>query len=268
MQSTKEDNQLDDAKSEDLIGTTVYDDDAQSVVDENNPNQEPHEPSDDIKYQTLSSRRYKTRFLQHDPEFISFCEDNNIVVPKLDTLKGQVVALLTHRNNHNKYVNRDILEAFLSRIDMKSGDCIQLVNKTEQWGLKSESIKHEGKQHYRIPYPFEYISLHIKKRSKLVISGSKEEKVACIKEWIQKHYIDVPVDKWEVGHRDPHKDDNTEANLVYQPPIQGRFRDRFKFDEHGLTRYPTVKELKNNTRVYYNEDELRDLRDYLLSMSL
>jgi hypothetical protein len=255
-------------QSETLISTKVYADDEESVVGENTEEHDSEETEEYIKYRLVSSRHYKTKFEEYDPEFMAFCEDNNITVPKLGSLKGQVIALVTHRNNRNKYVNRDILEAFLSHIEMKSGDCIQLVNKTEQWGLKSESTKHEGKQHYRVPYPFEYIALHVKKRSKLVISGSKEDKVDYIKDWIKTNYIDVPFEKWEIGHKDPNSEDNSEANLVYQPPIQGRFRDRFKFDEYGLIRYPTVKELKNNTHIYYNDDELRDLRDHLLGMSI
>ena len=267
-----------DVVNNDLIGTDVVSDDSDSVngYNENVSDSESETGENDVdthdgqinKYSLISARRFQVILQDHDSEFLQFCQDNSITPPNLSSLKGQVIALLTHKNNRNKYVTREILDKFLGYINKSSKDSIQLVNKTDQWGLKHVSIKHEGMQYYQIPYPFEYIGLHVEKRKKLFISGSKEEKVNLIKEWISVNYIDVPYTDWQIGHKDPNKNDNSEANLVYQPPIQGRFRDRFKFDDTGLVRYPTIKELSNNPDLYYNKDELRELRDLLVGLEL
>lgn len=265
----------DDVVNKDLIKTDVVPDESESVED-NASDDESVVGENDVenvesginKYNLINTRRFQVAFQEHDPDFLQFCHDNNITPPNLNSLKGQVIALLTHKNNLNKYVTREVLDQFLGYIGMTSKDSIQLVNKTDQWGLKHVSIKHEGEQFYQIPYPFEYIGLHVEKRKKLVISGSKEDKVNHIKEWIKVNYLDVPHNEWQVGHKDPNKDDNSEANLVYQPPIQGRFRDRFKFDDTGLIRFPTIKELQNNPELYYTKTELTELRDFLVGLKL
>jgi hypothetical protein len=49
--------------------------------------------------------------------------------------------------------------------------------------------------------------------------------------WIYKHILNVPSDRWQIGHLDASKGNDAE-NLFYQPPIQARFRDNYIFNEH------------------------------------
>src|ERR1035437_3468709 len=179
-------------------------------------------------------------FDKYDDEFIKFCKKHEINIPKLNSLKGQVIALMTFKKNRNKYVDRDILNLFISKIGFSSKDVIQLINKTDQWGLKHITLE---RKFYTIPFPFIYVGLHLKKRDIKFSSHNRDEKIDYIKEYLVDNYINVPNEKWEVGHLDPNNPDGSEENLVYQPPIQGKFRDRFKFDKMGLIKYPTPNEL-------------------------
>lgn len=206
------------------------------------------------KLEHIDVNNFNTRFTEYSKEFQDFIEKYKIKPPSLETASGQGIALLTCNDNRNKYLSRDDLETFFKNLDLKTKDAIQCVNKCEQWGLKRGPVK--GK--YYIPYPFEYFSLHIMKRKNVKIPGDKNEKIDAIKEFIKLNYIDVPNDKWQVGHKDPNKTDNTN-NLIYQPPIQGKYRDRFKFDDMGLTKIPTVTEMSNNIDKYYSKDEQEEL---------
>jgi disulfide oxidoreductase YuzD len=162
---------------------------------------------------------------------------------------------MTHSDNRNKFIYRELLDEFIKIVGYKSNDIIQSINKTSQWGLKSQTI---NRKYYTIPYPFVYIDIHLRKRdfSKL---KNREQKIKLIKDYLIDNYINVPPELWEIGHRDPNDPDTLEEKLVYQPPIQGRFRDRFKYDEMGLTKTPTPQELKNNFDRYYSLAEQKEI---------
>jgi hypothetical protein len=191
------------------------------------------------------------KYTEYSDEFLSFCVENGIKIPNINSLKGQVVALMTYSDNRNKFIDRELLDKFIKIINLNSKDVIQAVNKTDQWGLKSETIK---RKYYTIPFPFIYVDIHIKKRT-LPKLEKRDDKINFIKEYLIYNYIDIPNDKWEIGHMDPNDPDISEEKLVYQPPIQGKFRDRFKFDNIGLIRFPTPQELENNFDKYYSEEE-------------
>jgi hypothetical protein len=192
-----------------------------------------------------------SKFTTYEQDFIIFCEDNAITTPNINTLKGQVIALLTKKENRNKYIDREKLDSFLKSINMFSADSIQIVNKTDQWGLKHQTV---DRKWYNIPYPFEFIDIHIKKRKISFQVLDRDSKIDFIKEYIKFNYLDVPNYKWEIGHKDPNKP-TSDDNLVLQPPIQGKFRDRFKFDDIGLIKYPTPQELDRNPFLYYSQEE-------------
>lgn len=214
---------------------------------------------DFIKDQKIVCESTFKNYYEFDSEFLSFCKKNNITPPKLNTIKGQVIALMTCQENHNKLVTRELLNQFLDIIGMKSKDIVQAINKTEQWGLESTTYK---RMYYTIPYPFSYVDIHIKKR-KIKKTGNKDEQIDLIKEWISKNYLEVPNNKWELGHMDPNNPNPSENDIVYQPPIQGRYRDRFKYDKLGLTKYPTPQELDENFDKYYSEEEQKKLYQIL-----
>ena len=52
-------------------------------------------------------------------------------------------------------------------------------------------------------------------------------------------------------------------NLAFQAPIQGKYRDRFKFDKFFVKMWPTVNELVPKLDEYYTNNEQRILYNEL-----
>jgi hypothetical protein len=136
---------------------------------------------------------------------------------------------------------------------MKTKDSIQQFNKAT--GLKR--LKMAG--YYCLQYPFESDTTDLDKRKGVSISGYKTSFINTIKDWWKKNLIDVPNEEWQIGHLDPTINDASEKNLAYQPPIQGKYRDRFKFDAFFLKMWPTAKELIPNFKEYYTESERKEI---------
>lgn len=206
------------------------------------------------KLERIDINNFTVPFTEYSKEFMEFAAKHKINLSKLNTLTGQGIALLTCEENRNKYALRNDLEKFYNTLNMETEDAIQCVNKCNQWGLK----RLPAKGIYCIPYPFEYDSLKVEQRKNNKILGDRNEQIDLIKKFIKTNYLDVPNEKWQVGHKDPTKADNTN-NLIYQPPIQGKYRDRYKFDNMGLTKTPTVKELSKNINKYYTKKEQEEL---------
>ena len=159
-------------------------------------------------------------------------------------------------------LTRDDLQAWVDRVELNSRDVIQALNKTEQWGLSNVRIKKGTIVYYYIPRPFRLEVSHIDKRRCVTDPLSHEEKVrfvAGVKDMLRQSIINIPVEKWDVGHRDP----RTKKELVYQAnKYQRARRDRFKFDELGLVLCPTVEELSSNLSKYFpTEEELKTLAE-------
>lgn len=201
---------------------------------------------------------FNKKFEEYTPEFLEFVQKHNVKPPSLQTPSGQGIALLTCEENRGKYALRDDLETFFNTLNLQTKDAIQCVNKCEQWGLRRSQTK--GK--YSIPYPFVYFPLHINKRKNVKIVGNRDEFINTTKQFLQENYIDVPNDQWQIGHKDPSLPTG-DNNVIYQPPIQGKYRDRYKFDDIGLTKFPTVVELLKNFDKYYSEQEQQELFDVL-----
>lgn len=154
----------------------------------------------------------------------------------------------------------------LRKYDLYSRDSIQSINKTEQWGLANPETRiNGGVTEYRFVYPFKFVGVHIKKRKigSSISLLNRDEEIDIIKENIKKYYLDVPNDTWQLGHKNPDIEDSGPSNLVWQPPIQGKYRDRFIFDYLGLMKYPTPKEISKNPLKYYSEEQLRELHEFL-----
>ena len=90
----------------------------------------------------------------------------------------------------------------------------------------------------------------------------KKNEIDKIKSTIKSDYIDVPNALWQLGHKNPGSTDNSNENLVLQPPIQGKYRDNYIFID-TLTKMPVPNKLK--TMIEKNEIEItqEQIADYL-----
>jgi hypothetical protein len=132
----------------------------------------------------------------------------------------------------------------VKKFNIDTQDSIQLFNKHNQWGIKTNSGTERGKLY--IVYPYCLSNKH-KMRRDFKFDGTEEEKNAeidKIKSTIKNDYIDVPNSLWQLGHKNPDSTDNTNTNLVLQPPIQGKYRDNYIFID-TITKFPTPKTLTN-----------------------
>jgi len=199
-----------------------------------------------------------------NPKLIEWATEHNVRLPSDGSIKATLLQEMTSEDHisSKKWWDRKAMEDVLKKYNKESADIIQIINKTEQWGLKNP-LKN-GREFYRFEYPFIYVSTHVEKRKvQKVKPEDKEKQIELIKENIKKDYIDVPIDKWQLGHKNPDLPDGTPKNLVWQPPIQGKHRDRFVFDSFGLLKYPTPKEIARNPSAYYSEEQLKELYDFL-----
>ena len=71
----------------------------------------------------------------------------------------------------------------------------------------------------------------------------KKNEIDKIKSTIKSDYIDVPNALWQLGHKNPGSTDNSNENLVLQPPIQGKYRDNYIFID-TLTKFPMPNKLE------------------------
>ena len=93
-------------------------------------------------------------------------------------------------------------------------------------------------------YPYALSNKH-KMRKDFKFDGTEEEKnveIDKIKSTIKADYVDVDNSQWQLGHKNPASTDNSNENLVLQPPIQGKYRDNYIFID-TLTKIPVPKKL-------------------------
>jgi cAMP phosphodiesterase len=204
-------------------------------------------------------------FHQNYPiDFLNFCKINNIKLPSINTGSGK--ALLIMVLYPNKYFTRTTTDLFCNKFNIKTADSIQLFNKHEQRGLKMSKIK--GKYYIIYPYQVSHKAKMRKNFNKILSNNEKNIEINNIKEYITENYINIPNDKWEFGHKNPEDIDNTMKNLVLQPPIQGKYRDRYIFID-TLTKIPTPKELQrlyNNNNSPYTKKQLQELKNWLINI--
>ena len=202
---------------------------------------------------------YPTKFEAYPPDLAAFATEHKLKLPGLTSLKGQALALLSQpevRGQH--HVSREQATKFFQNLGMTTPDSIQPFNKG--FGLKE--IKVKGK--ICLAYPFECDTVDIQKRVGATISGDRDTIINTIKDWWRKNLVDVPNSEWQVGHLDPTIPDASEANLAFQPPLQAKTRDRFKWDCWFHKMWPTAeKELIPNFDKYYTEAEQRMMYEAL-----
>ena len=158
----------------------------------------------------------------------------------------------------------------IKKFNILTADSIQCFNKHSQWGIKTNSGIEKGKLY--IVYPYELSNKHnIRKDFKF--DGTTEEKnieIEKIKSTIKHDYIDIPCEKWQLGHKNPESDDNKSSNLVLQPPIQAKYRDKYIFLD-TLTKIPTPKtiiQLYTSGDCPYTTEQLIQLKEWLNGLSL
>lgn len=180
-------------------------------------------------------------------------EDVPLILVKkfnIDTHKGMALALMTQPDVRGQvYLVREDAERYLKSIGVSSADAIQAFNKIKE--LKKVPGLERGK--YCVQYPFVVDMVEMTKR----IGAPGEDKTACvsrIKAWYMKNIIDVAVSEWTVGHTDPRKN-----LMTWQPPIQTKFRDSFKWCFDFIKMWPTPKELLPKFDTYYSEDEQMEI---------
>lgn len=194
---------------------------------------------------------YTKKFEAYPDDLLIFAKENNLQMLSLDSMRGQALALMAQPEvRGQKHIGRNEAEKFFENIGFKTTDAIQQFNKAT--GLKRLKIK---RGYYCLQYPYELDTTDLDKRKGVYISGDKNTYINTIKNWWKKNLLDIPNEEWQIGHLDPTIDDPSEKNLAYQPPIQGKYRDRFKFDKFFITMWPTAYELIPKINKYYTEKE-------------
>jgi hypothetical protein len=178
---------------------------------------------------------------EYPVEFNKFCLDNKLKPPNINSGNGKALSVMLKYKFY--YWNRDTCDKFIQKFNIESKDSIQLFNKHNQWGIQTNSGIEKGKLY--IVYPYCLSNKH-KMRKNFKFNGTEEEKnneIEKIKSTIKTDYIDVPNCLWQLGHKNPHSTDNTDNNLVLQPPIQGKYRDNYIFID-SITKFPIPKKLE------------------------
>lgn len=203
---------------------------------------------------------------KYPESFIEFCDANNLKYPKLNTGSGQALcAMLLTPGQH--WTRKECNE-FFKKNNIDTTDSIQLFNKHEQWGIKTS--RERGK--YYIVEPYTLSNKH-KMRKNFTYDGTDEQKnteIDKIKSTIKSDYVDIDNSEWQLGHKNPNSTDNDMSNLVLQPPIQAKYRDKYIFLD-TLTKIPTPKtfqEMNDANQLPYTKEQLINLRDYLISLEL
>lgn len=201
---------------------------------------------------------YTKKFEEYPKELISFSIENNLSLIPLTSMRGQALALMSQLEiRGQKHIGREEANKFFKNIGMDTNDAIQQFNKTT--GIKR--IKMRG--YYCLEYPFKCDTTDLDKRKGVSISGNRDDYINTIKNWWNNNLLNIPNNEWQIGHLDPTIDDSSENNLAYQPPIQGKYRDRFKFDKFFIKMWPTVNELVPKINNYYTNSEQKLLYETL-----
>jgi hypothetical protein len=202
----------------------------------------------------ITISNYVKKFEMYPLDLTEFCSENKIELLNIETNRGQALALMTQPEvRGQQHLGRAEAEQFFKQIGIETGDAIQAFNKP--FGLKR--IKGRGTYCFEFPFVCDLTDIH--KRIGCKIGGDRDEKINAIKQYWRDILVDVPNDEWQVGHLDPTIADATEANLAFQPPVQGKFRDRFKWDPLFQRMWPTGKELVQKMDEYYSKEEQAEI---------
>jgi hypothetical protein len=201
---------------------------------------------------------------EYPAEFTAFCEVHHLIPPKIGTKNGKALYAMLFFSQG--YWTRETCDQFVKKFGIETKDSIQLFNKHEQWGMKTSSER--GKNY--IVYPYQLSNKH-KMRKDFKFDGTEQQKgeeIDKIKSTIQHDYVDVPNEQWQLGHKNPESEDNSNDNLVLQPPIQAKYRDHYIFID-TLTKIPTPSTLKKmyiQGQCPYTLSQLKEFKEFLNSL--
>ncbi len=189
-------------------------------------------------------------------EFKKFCNINNLKPPSIKSKNGKALSVLLKYKYY--YWNRETCDAFVKKFNIDTKDSIQLFNKHNQWGIKTNSGQIKGKLY--IVYPYALSNKHkMRKNFNMNLTNiEKNIEINKIKSTIKNDYIDIENSRWELGHKNPESIDNSINNLILQPPIQSKYRDNYIFID-TLTKFPTPKKLKyliKNKEINFTQDQI------------
>jgi len=197
---------------------------------------------------------YTKKFEVYPSELLEFAKEHKLSLLPLTSMRGQAIALMSQPEvRGQKHLIRDDADKFFKNIGMETKDSIQQFNKAT--GFKRIEMK--GK--YCLQYPFESDTTDLDKRKGAFISGDRDTAINAIKAHFQKNIIDIPNELWQKGHLDPTVGDASEKNLAWQPPIQGKYRDRYKWCPLFQRMWPTAKELIPNFNKFYTDAERKEI---------
>ena len=211
------------------------------------------------KYELININKINKLPDDYPDEFKEFCRVNTLKLPNITSKNGKALSIMLKYKFY--YWNRDVCNKFIKKFNIETDDSIQLFNKHDQMGIQTSSGIDRGK--YYIVYPYCLSNKH-KMRKNFKFDGTEEEKnieINKIKSTINTDYVTVPNSKWQLGHKNPGSTDNTNNNLVLQPPIQSKYRDNFIFID-TLTKIPTPNKLEKMIKQKEIEFTREQLLDY------
>jgi hypothetical protein len=190
-------------------------------------------------------------------DFKIFCENNNLKPPSINSMNGNALSVMTHNPFH--YWTRETCDTFVKKFNIKTKDSIQLFNKHSQWGIKTNSGIEKGKLY--IVYPYSLSNKHKMRKNFNYNNANKDAEIDNIKSTIKLDYIDVPNERWQLGHKNPGITDSSMNNLVLQPPIQARYRDDYIFID-TITKIPLPNKLKSMIELNHIEFSDEQIDNY------
>lgn len=205
----------------------------------------------------IDIKPYISKFTEYPAELLEVCSKHEVKLPGIDSLAGQACALMAQPDiRGQKHIGRTEATAFFNQIGLPTKDSIQPFNKCKMKLMKLSNG-------YCLVYPFECNMTDINKRKGCVITGDRNTMIDNIKRWWRENLVDVPNEEWQIGHLDPTIADASEKNLAYQPPIQAKTRNRFKWCHMFQHMWPTGEELSSKMNDYYTETEQQQIYETL-----
>lgn len=203
----------------------------------------------------------KEPYVEWDEKFLKFNKDNpdsklnTKITPNL--ARSSRFQILNFVAEYSEYAfsrhHLLIIENALVK-GKKSSDIIQLVNKTDQFGLKRYYFTEKGVTYYSLPrFVFTYKRLITRREdySKKDYTEKVKNSRQLLRDW-----ADGPFEK---GHKDPRKP-LTDENMVAQPAELNRtLKDFYIFDAKGIPALPVPKHIMKYIIKNYSLEEMQEL---------
>jgi hypothetical protein len=216
-----------------------------------------------VEYQRINIDSIEEIQNNYPEEFIKFYQLNYLKPPKNNSGNGKALTAMLY--NPYKYWDRETCDEFVKKFNINTADSIQLFNKHSQWGILTNSGIEKGKLY--IIYPYSLSNKH-KMRKNFKYNGNENDKnieIEKIKSTIKNDYIDILNEKWQLGHKNPGSIDNTNNNLILQPPIQSKYRDDYLFFD-TLTKMPLphkLDKLLKSKEIKLTNEQIQNYKNVL-----